>query len=539
MKRILYFVLPAVLVAMTVGCRDDKNDAPAMVSSLNAFPGHNRALVEFATPEGAVSGRVFYGAGKFKNFTIDQSAARQKILLSQLPEGEQVIRVVTYNSAGNNSDPKGVKVTVYGTSYSSNLKNRTLLTLKRVSASSIRIDFDENKREDELGVRVFFVNLSGSNDSVFIDRSLKSVTVKDINLTKPYYFCTVYKPAPTCIDEFVTSKIDAKEASMKIFTKDDWIIAGVSDELTGKEATKLFDNNVLTDWQSKPTAMPHWVAVDMQLEKIFSGFSVVQSQDPKELGFSKDFRFEVSNDNVNWETVKEGRLKAYSYKQTFHLDKPVTARYYKLTIRNAYNAGTTSAQLAEIDLFNDLKASGTNGTDMPTLKNARAPFKGDGSDLFPGAGAGRMQKITDWTHSSNVKISFDITESLFSPWCAAVWGVPAVNNGKMYQTLDLLPGLYLLKIDVGKVSSNNCAEMYGVVATGTTLPDYNVVTTATETLGQDKLSDHLGVTRTIPFTVKTPSKVTIGTVFNLRNMYPVDGTPWTYMTIRGFTLSPQ
>ena len=142
MKRILYFVLSAVLVAMTVGCRDDKNDAPAMVSSLNAFPGHNRALVEFATPEGAVSGRVFYGTGKFKNFTIDQSVARQKILLSQLPEGEQVIRVVTYNSAGNNSDPKGVKVTVYGTSYSSNLKKRTLLTLKRVSASSIRIYFD-------------------------------------------------------------------------------------------------------------------------------------------------------------------------------------------------------------------------------------------------------------------------------------------------------------------------------------------------------------------------------------------------------------
>ena len=123
MKRIIYFVLSAVLVVINVGCRDDKNNAPAMVSSLNALPGHNRTLIEFATPEGAVSGRVFYGAGKFKDFAIDKSAERQKVLLEQIAEGEQIIRVVTYNSSGNNSDPKGVKVTVYGANYSSNLAN--------------------------------------------------------------------------------------------------------------------------------------------------------------------------------------------------------------------------------------------------------------------------------------------------------------------------------------------------------------------------------------------------------------------------------
>ena len=539
MKRIIYFVLSAVLVVINVGCRDAKNDTPAMVSSLNAFPGHNRTLIEFATPEGAVSGRAFYGAGKFKDFTIDKSAERQKVLLEQISEGEQIIRVVTYNSSGNNSDPKGVKVTVYGSTYSSNLANRTLLTLKRVSASSIRIDFDENKREDEQGVRVYFVNKSGSNDSVFIERSLNSVTVNDIDLAKPYYFCTIYKPTPTCIDEFTTTKIDAKEASMKIFAKDDWGIAGISDEMTGKEGARLFDNDVLTDWQSKPAGMPHWIAVDMQLEKIFSGFTIVQSQEPKDMNFCKDFRFEGSNDNTNWETVKEGRLKAYSYKQTFSLDKPVTARYYKITILNAYETNTASVQIAEIDLFNDLKTSGTNGADMPALKNARAPFKGDGSDLFPSVGAGRMQKVANWTHSSNVRISLDNTENMFSPWCAPVWGSAAVNNGKMYQTLDLLPGRYVLKVDVGRVSSDNCAEMYGVIATGTTLPDYNVVTTAPQTLGQEKISDHLGVTRTIPFTVKTASKVTVGTVFNLRDMYAVNGTPWTFMTIRGFTIAAQ
>lgn len=309
--------------------------------------------------------------------------------------------------------------------------------------------------------------------------------------------------------------------------------------MTGKEGARLFDNNVLTDWQSKPAGMPHWITVDMQLEKIFSGFTIVQSQAPKDMNFCKDFRFEVSNDNTNWETVKEGRLKAYSYKQTFSLDKPVTARYYKITILNAYETSTASVQIAEIDLFNDLKTSGTNGADMPALKNARAPFKGDGSDLFPNVGAGRMQKVADWTHSSNVRISLDNTENLFSPWCAPVWGAAAINNGKMYQTLDLLPGKYVLKVDVGRVSSDNCAEMYGVIATGTTLPDYNVVTTATQTLGQEKISDHLGVTRTIPFTVNTASKVSVGTVFNLRDMYAVNGTPWTFMTIRGFTLAAQ
>lgn len=540
MKRIIYFILSATIIAMTMGCRDEQESTISPVSLIKALPGHNRSLIEFAVPEGAVSGRVFYGVGEYLDFTIDKSAENQKIMVSKLPEGEQVLRVVTYGASGNCSDPKGVRVMVYGNQYLSKLENRTLLTLKRESPTSIIINFDRNKREDELGVRVFFVNKSGSNDSVFIDRSLNSVRVNNIDLDKPYYFSTVYKPDPACMDEFQSARIDAKEASMKIFAKDSWTIAGASGELTGKEGVRIFDNNILTDWQSKPTAMPQWVAIDMQLEKIFSGFSIVQSQDPKDIdNFGKGFRIEVSKDNINWTTVKEGRLKACCYKQTFMLEKPVVARYFKITILNAYGAGTTTAQIAEIDLFNDLRGSGNNGAAIPSLKNATTPFKGDGSDIFPNVGAGRMQKLDSWTHTSNVMISFDNSVKQFSPWCAPAWGLAPVNNGKIYQTIELKPGKYVLTVDVGGVSSPNCAELYGVVAAGTELPDYAEVTTAPQTLGQEKLTDHLVSKRDIPFTVKETSKVTVGTVFNLYNTYPGSGVPWTTINIGSFRISAQ
>lgn len=540
MKRIIYFVLSAMFLASAMGCQDDQDSTLSGVSSLKALPGHNRSLIEFAVPKGAVSGRVFYGSGKFQDFKIDPTAEYQKLMLENLAEGEQVVRVITYDASGKNSDPKGVKVAVYGDKYISNLEIRTLLTLVKLSPSSIQINFDENKREDESGVRVYFVNKSGDNDSVFIERSLNSVTVNNIDLDKPYYFSTVYKPEAACVDEFLTSRIDVKEASMKIFVKDSWTIAGVSGELTGKEGAKLFDDNILTDWQSKPTAMPQWIAVDMQLEKIFNGFSIVQSQDPKDVdNFCKDFRLEVSNDNSNWTKVMEGRMKACCYKQTFLLEKPVVARYYKITILNAYGASTTSAQIAEIDLFNDLKTSGTNGNDIPSLKNVTMPFKGDGSDRVPNLGKGRFQKLAGWTHSDNIVTSLDNSSNLFEPWCAPVWGIAPVTNGKIYQSLDLMPGKYVLTVDVGKTSSTNSADMYGVIAAGTGLPDYEVVTTASQTLGQDKLFDHLGVPRNISFTVKKASKITFGTVFNLYNTYPGSGVPWSSMSIRGFKLTAE
>lgn len=535
MKNIIYlFTILLISVIVGVGCTEEGVTPPSVVGELIAHPGKNRAKVEFQAPAESVSGKVFYGSGKFQEFIVDKAESTQSVIVEELPEGEVTLRVVTLNDQGETSDPKGVKVTVYGENYQKDLINRRLLSQRTISPTSIEMFFD-NANPEEVGVRVLFTNLSGTSDSVMMAVENKSIVIDNINLSETYYFYTVYKPTVNFIDEFTASRVDAKEAAMKNFEKEVWTIAAVSGEDPARTGGNVIDNAAGTAWHSADGSMPHWVVVDMQSEKKFDGFHFVQAQEPGEIGFARSFTFEVSADNENWSVVTEGRFRANSHKQTFKFTESVVSRYFKITILD--NHGQASrAQIAEIDLFNDLNVSGTNGVNLPVLVNAKQPLQGDGSDLFPLVGAGRFQKLVGWTHSDNAYISYDSSGGTFSVWSAPVWGLALVANGKIYQTLDILPGSYVLNIDAAHTTSPDCVDMYGLIANGTTLPDYNVVTSSSEVLGFSDLVANQRTVNAIPFTVETATKITIGVVYNTHDIFEATGTPWSDMNINSFEL---
>lgn len=536
MKRIISVIFTVTLFAGSFSsCQKDEITAPPVVSELKAYPGKYRAKVEFMAPKESKTGKVFYGNGKCKEFTVDDPGTIQSMVVEDLSEGEQILRVVTFNVDGVSSNPKGTKVIVYGDSYEKDLVNRKLMTQKTLSPTSIEMFFSEKMTNEEIGVRILFINTSGARDSVMMGIDKQSIVIRNIDLSKAYHFCTVYKPSSDFIDEFVAEKIDAKEAAMKNLEKEVWKIAGCSDEDPAQKANSIIDNDIATIWHSQNNQMPHWITVDMQSEKKFDGFHFIQSQTLGDAGFGKNFRFEISNDNKNWIIIMEGKWKATAYKQTFSFEEPVVSRFFKITFLNQYN-GSPSAQMAEVDLFNELNVSGTNGKELPALVNAKQPFEGDGSNLFPAMGQNRMQKVVGWTHNNSAYITFDSVNSCLCAWSAAVWGIGDVTNGKVYQSLSLLPGDYLLKIDTANTTDPACVDMFGAVAKGVTLPDYVNVTTAPEVLGKSDLVAHQQSVNTIPFTVDAESIVTIGVVYNTHNIYGVTGIPWSDMYIRGFEL---
>ncbi len=535
MKNITYlFSILFTSVMLCIGCTEEGINTPPVVGDLIAHSGKYRAKVEFQAPAESMSGKIFYGSGKFQEFTIDKVEATQTIIVEELPEGEVILRVVTLNNKGETSDPKGVKVTIYGENYQKDLINRKLLSQRTISPTSIEMFFD-NRNPDEVGVRVLYTNLSGVQDSVTMPGDHKSIVIDNIDLSETYYFYTVYKPTIDFIDEFAAPKIDAKEAAMKNFEKEIWTILTVSDEDPSRKASNIIDNEAATLWHSQNESMPHWIIVDMQSEKKFDGFHFVQAQEPGDTGFAKGFKFEISNDNENWTVISEGRFKANSHKQTFKFQESVVSRYFKISILDNHNE-IAGAQIAEMDLFNDLNVSGINGENLPVLANSKQPFQGDGSDLFPLVGAGRFQKLTGWTHSNNAYISFDTSGGTFCVWSAAVWGLSLVTNGKIYQTCHILPGRYVLNIDVAHTTSPDCVDMYGVIATGTTMPDYSKVTSAPEVLGFSDLVANQKSVNTIPFTVEKASNVTIGVVYNTHDIFGATGIPWSDMNINGFEL---
>jgi len=547
MKKITYlFLLIVLFAAVFAGCKEDETSASSVVGDFKTYPGKNRAKIEFNTPADAKSGKVFYGGGKFTVFSIDNAVATQSLIVDSLPEGKQTLRVVTFNAEGLISDPKGANVNVYGDNYQSALTNRQLIRQSTISPTSIEIFFGEAK-DGEVGVRVVFTNTLGVKDSLMMGSTLTSVVVSNIDLNKAYYYYSVFKPEPEAIDEFQTAQVDARNAAMLNFEKDVWTIAGFSDQEPGGDgkwalASYIIDNKVATFWHSQIVdsyaQMPHWITVDMQSEKKFNGFCFIQTQEAGEQGLAKKFRFEVSDNNSTWTKVMEGEFTTSRYKQTFTFAEPVVGRYFKITILSGYNDAFWS-QIAEIDLFNEVNVSGENGENPPgkiLLVNAEKPFQGDGSDLFPAVGAYRMQQLVGWTHNSNTNISFDTSTGVFTVFSASVWGCPDVTNGKIYQMVNLKPGSYTLNIDAGNATDPTCADVYGVVAKGETLPDYTAVTSASEVLGYSNLIVNQQKVNSISFTLTSSSSVTIGIVYNTHSIYNTLSIPWSSMLINGFEL---
>lgn len=532
MKHIAHRLIPLFLLAvLSSGCQEKEIAGPLPVSELKACPGRNSAKVEFKVPADAKAGKIFYNQGSFDIFSVTDPGALQSFVVRGLSEGENIIRVVTMNADSVSSDPKGVKVLVYGDSYLKNLSNRMLKDQKFISASSIELTFGE-ALADETELRIFFTNTSGAKDSVMLGTSQATALVENIDLGQDYTYCSVFKPEEAFVGEYVTDKASIPDFFKKKLWKSIWQITASSGEDAQMKAANLIDDEVNSVWRPQGGSGPHWIAVDMQGPKLYDGFIVEQAQELNGGGFSKRYRFESSDDGSVWSLVQEGRLKAFAHRQKIAFKESVLSRHFRITILDAYDDALP--QLAELDLFNDSEASGVNGIELPMLVNARPPFQGDGSDRFSAVGAGRMQRLTGWTHNDAAYISHDTAVGSFNIFSCAVWGCPSVTNGKIYQSLHLLPGRYVLKVDMGGTSHPDCTDAFGIVTKATTLPDFENVATDPDVLGIDDLDEHVHTLVSIPFALSSASEVTIGVVYNTYNIHPA--SYWSDLNINSFVV---
>lgn len=514
-------------------CKNDGSDIPIPATDLKAYSGKYRAKIKFAVSSDAKRGKVFYGTGNFKEFTVTDPTTLQDVIIDDLPEGELRVRIVTINADGLVSDPKSVLVNVYGANYENALKPRLWIDQVTNSATSLQFIFD-NAVTTETGVRVVYTDTGGNKDSVFMSSSQNIIEVNNIDTTKVYYYYSVYKPNTESIDEFLSTSLDLKQMLMMDFKKDLWTIdASSSEDLDGMGAN-IIDNNDNSAWRPKNVGLP-WITIDMGSPKIINGFYYVKK--PENNNGPTKIKFEVSSDKTNWTTVLETDVKQSYLRQQLPLSNSVTARYVKLTIVSTINTTATQTEIAEIDAYNTVNISANNGYIQSTsiaLVNAKEPFTGDGSDLFPAVGAGRMQKVFVWTHSSNAYISFDNAYGVFQPFTAPAWGVSEVINGKIYQKVSLDPGHYIVKFTSG--SADGPLNIFGVASTGDALPDFTAVSTSANTIAYVNLLENQNSSVERLFILNNSISVNIGIVFNLYNALPVTGNAWTNFTLKRFEL---
>lgn len=123
-----------------------------------------------------------------------------------------------------------------------------------------------------------------------------------------------------------------------------WKLHSVTSEQGGGErAAHAFDGNPDTFWHSKwdcgADPYPHAIACDYGEEKTVAGFWALTRQDGNSNGRVRNYRVETSLDGKDWTVVKEGAFPNTDDMIEVRYDKPVKARYFRLTALKAHRGG--------------------------------------------------------------------------------------------------------------------------------------------------------------------------------------------------------
>jgi alpha-L-fucosidase len=133
--------------------------------------------------------------------------------------------------------------------------------------------------------------------------------------------------------------------------RQDWKIVGTEDE----KAYTILDGNFSTVWHQRDGGkMPVDLVIDLGIEYNVSGFRYLPDQNKWSSGIISNYRFYVSEDNLNWKLVDEGEfsnIKNNPVWQTRNFSS-VKARYIKLSaLKNI--SGDDVAGYAEVDVITE------------------------------------------------------------------------------------------------------------------------------------------------------------------------------------------
>jgi hypothetical protein len=131
-----------------------------------------------------------------------------------------------------------------------------------------------------------------------------------------------------------------------------------SQEATGEgpnngRAVFILDNNTATfwhsQWQNGSPGPPHYVTIDMGIQKTIHGLSFIGRQGDYN-GRPNEVNVQVSNDNSVWTDAGTFNLQNSKDQQSVFLPNGFkNARYFKVIINSSYNA--TYTHLAELNTF--------------------------------------------------------------------------------------------------------------------------------------------------------------------------------------------
>lgn len=132
-----------------------------------------------------------------------------------------------------------------------------------------------------------------------------------------------------------------------------WTLLEASSQESPNIAPNSFDNNTTTVWHTQWRAAkpphPHYVKVDMNATNSMHGFYFTGSNNTG-TGNPQKVHVDVSVDGNNWTNTGTFTFQNVYTKQTFYLNNPVPARYFRFVVDSSF-ANTHFTHLSEIGAF--------------------------------------------------------------------------------------------------------------------------------------------------------------------------------------------
>lgn len=112
----------------------------------------------------------------------------------------------------------------------------------------------------------------------------------------------------------------------------------------GSDPKNVLDDNPSTMWHTDwNLSTPHWIAFENKEEMSVNGLTYVPRQTGKNGNVTK-YRIEISDDGVNWKTVKEGNLSSDSSTKVIEFDT-VKTKHLRLYYVEAVNNNGSAAEI--------------------------------------------------------------------------------------------------------------------------------------------------------------------------------------------------
>jgi len=204
--------------------------------------------------------------------------------------------------------------------------------------------------------------------------------------------------------------------------------------------------------------------------------------------------------------MKENGDQGIAYQKTSDAESAMVLKDYHSGTKFSYRSLFMPDSMCIDTFYTDFDEQGVlENVTSQYLKNADAPIQyseWDGS---------RWGIPADWTTNDAVRNAngyggFEMKSGVGFFSMEAGWGLPAVENGKIYQTITLPAGNYSFEIDLGE--NGSAGTKYIVAAEGDELPDFEYV--ADQSLG------YAGVTSgKISFELPEQTVVSLGFVCDL------------------------